>query len=450
MNPFKAYDIRGLYGADIDNTLAFQLGRAVANLYPGIDLIGAYDARVHSKDLLWAFGAGAAQLGIKMIDAGCISTPALHYLQMQHGYQIGVMATASHNPPQYHGFKLFNSSGGSISLNKGLHELETEVAKDLAIMPSEVSALPSLSPTKIDRYIDFATAHVRPEVSGMKIVIDASNGSSGSLVKAAVKRLKLRASILNDKPDGTFPAHSPNPLELESHHQMVSEIARTGAILGALIDGDGDRVLFFDETGRVIESYFTGALIAAFLLKKNPSKAVVYDLISSNVFPEEIAAAGGIPVRSKVGYTNLYDKMVQTNAIFGNETSGHLYFLVQDSFYTESAIYGLGIMLNLLLDGDKVISKLVEPLRNQYVQQEEINVSTIGKDPELALRRVCRAFQDGHNDYLDGLSIRYEDFWFNIRMSNTEPVLRLRVEAVKYKVLSDVTKRVLNILGLEK
>ena len=449
MSAFKAYDVRGVYGAEIDATLAFRIGRAFARFSGAKELLGAADARTHSAELLRAFGAGAASAGSTLHDAGCISTPALHYLQMRRGYRAGVMATASHNPPQYHGFKLFDGSGGSVSAATGLRAIEAAVAEDAGATPAlgaqpPLAALPAAA---LEDYVAFATAHVRTEVRGMKVVVDASNGSAGRLLEAATERLGLDAVILNAAPDGSFPAHSPNPLEAASQCQVAAAVPRAGAALGAVLDGDGDRILFFDETGRLLESYFAGALIAGALLEREPGAAIVYDLISSRVFPEAIAAAGGIPVKAPVGYSNLYAAMVRAGALYGNETSGHLYFRVRDSFYTESAIYGLGVLLNLLLQRGRPLSELAAPLRARYVQQEEINVRLDRLDPNAALQRVRAAFADGLEEELDGVSVSCDRFWFNLRPSNTEPLLRLRLEAVDEQALAEAAARVLGLVG---
>ena len=271
MGPFKAYDIRGIYGDDIDATLAYRVGRAFARFTGGVDLLGGYDARIHSGELLRAFAAGAGSAGATLYDAGCLSTPALHWLQMERGYGAGVMATASHNPPQYHGFKLFDGSGGSVGYAKGLAWIEAAVAADDSPLPSALPAPAALPAGALDEYVRFTTAHVRPEVRGTRVVIDASHGSAGALVQAAADAIGLDATVLNAEPDGTFPAHPPNPLEEESQREVAAAVPAGGAALGVLLDGDGDRILFFDETGRPLQSSFAGALIAASLLERHPA-----------------------------------------------------------------------------------------------------------------------------------------------------------------------------------
>ena len=265
-------------------------------------------------------------------------------------------------------------------------------------------------------------------------------------MRAAAAALGLDAVILNAAPDGAFPAHPPNPLAEESQRQVAEAVPRTGAVLGALLDGDGDRILFFDERGELLHSYFAGALIAGALLERHPGAAVAYDLVSSRVFPEAIAAAGGVPVKARVGYSFLYDEMVRSGAVYGNETSGHLYFRVRDSFYTESAIYGLGVLLNVIVQRGRPLSELAAPLRARYVQQEEINIHLDRLQPQAALQRVRQAFADGEQEELDGVSVSYDRFWFNVRPSNTEPLLRLRLEAVDAASVNEATGRILKLL----
>jgi phosphomannomutase len=216
-------------------------------------------------------------------------------------------------------------------------------------------------------------------------------------------------------------------LKEESRRQVSDAVRASGADLGVVLDGDGDRILFVDEKGQGIENYFLCCLIAEELLSANPGGVIVYDLISSRVLPERIAEAGGRAVISRVGYTFLYDRMVAESALFGGETSGHVYFKVTDRYYTESAAYALVLLLRLLARRGEGLSRLVEPLRERYFQSPEINLETA--DKAAALRRVQEKYSSGRLSTLDGVSIEFDDFWFNVRPSNTEPLLRLRLEA---------------------
>ena len=259
-----------------------------------------------------------------------------------------------------------------------------------------------------------------------KVVIDVGNGSAGRVFRRLADRLKLEAVILNEEPDGRFPNRNPNPLRPESRQGAARKVREIGADVAALLDGDGDRVVFLDERGEAVENYFIAALIAEELLAHRPGGAVVYDLISSRALPERIRELGGKPVVSKVGYTFLYDAMVAEAAVFGAETSGHVYFKVTDRFYTESAAYALVVLLKLLAKRGRRLSELVAPLAGRYVQSDEINVEI--RDKEAALARVEKHFaaSGARLDRLDGIGVEFDDCWFNIRASNTEPLLRVQ------------------------
>lgn len=453
MSAFHAYDIRAIYGEGVDEVMAFRAGRAFGNHMRASRVLGGHDARTHSASLCRAFSAGLRSTGVEVAGVGLVSTPCLHYLQLTRGYDAGFMTTASHNPPRYHGFKLFDGVGGSISYAKGLSAIEAAVGADESPLPDD---LPELALDKgsrdeaLDDYVQFACTPLLDASSGMasvcgaKVVIDASNGSAGELVRRACSVLGLDAVILNVEPDGSFPAHVPNPLEEASQRAVRDGIRQHGAELGCILDGDGDRIIFVDDRAEVVSSSFTGALIARELLNESDGGAIVYDLISSRVFAEEIQRAGGTPVKSKVGYTHLYDQMAAHDALYGNEASGHVYFRVSDALITESSIFALAILMRLLRRSGASLGELVAPLRQRYIQRGEHNV-TLRDDQPVAevLDRVRTAFTDAEQEELDGISVSCDRFWFNVRPSNTEPLLRLRLEAVDEAAASEGTEQVL-------
>ncbi len=455
MNVFKTYDIRGVWGSEIDEALGYRIGRALARLVKARTWLIGHDARQHSPDLYRAVAAGLMAEGARPTGAGLVSTPLLHYTQITKGFEAGIMATASHNPPQYHGFKVFDASGGSLSYDKGLKDVEAMVA-ELAVQPGPAPraagrvAFPEID--ALDAYADFvasrAAAGGREPASGVsfsgRIVIDASNGSAGRVFRRVAERLGVEAVLLNEKPDGRFPNHDPNPLKEESRRQASETVTARGARFGVVLDGDGDRILFVDEKGRGIENYFLSCLIAEELLSRSPGSAIVYDLISSRVLPERIAELGGRPVVSRVGYTFLYDQMVAAGAVFGAETSGHVYFKVTDRYYTESAAYALAVLIQLLAARGRALSELVDPLRGRYVQSPEINVEVA--DKAKAMAEVERRYGSGRIDRMDGISISFDDYWFNVRPSNTEPLLRLRLEATSGEVARARTEELKAIL----
>lgn len=445
MGVFKTYDIRGLWGQEIDEELAYKVGRAFARYLKKDSYMIGHDARLHSAELYRALARGLVDEGCRVKGIGLVSTPQLHFFQMREDYDGGVMVTASHNPPEYHGFKLFDGRGGSVSYAKGLSEIETIVA-GLSREPACAGGQFEEG-ERIDAYIDFLEEVAGKERLARKVVIDVGNGSSGRVFQRLAERLGLAAVLLNAEPDGRFPNRGPNPLKPESRLQAALKVREEGAALAALLDGDGDRVVFLDERGEAVPNYFIAALLAEELLARRPGGAVVYDLISSRALPERIRELGGRPVVSKVGYTFVYDAMVAEGALFGAETSGHVYFKVTERFYTESAAYALVLLLMLLAKRGKKLSELAAPLAGRYVQSEEINLEI--RDKEAALARVEKHFgaAGARLERLDGIGVELEDCWFNIRPSNTEPLLRLRLEARCREALERCTAEVRKLIG---
>jgi phosphomannomutase len=442
MSVFKTYDIRGVWGQGIDAALAYRLGRGLARYMRAADYLLGYDARLHSPELYQAVAAGLIDEGRNVTGVGLASTPLLHYTQMDLKIAAAVMVTASHNPKEYHGFKVFDGNGGSLSYDKGLSEVEKilqGISAPASIPRREFPRLDGL-----ERYLRFVAGQSGKQ-PGMRIVIDVASGSAGRVFRGLCDSLGVDALILNETPDGNFPSHDPNPLKEESKVQTARAVVERRAAFGVVLDGDGDRILFVDEKGRGIENYFLSCLVAEELLSKAPGASIVYDLISSRVLPERIAELGGTPVVSKVGYTFLYDQMVASAAVFGAETSGHVYFKVSDTYYTESAAYALAVLVRLLAARGRPLSELVEPLRARYAQSPEINLEV--SDKERALAEIERSFAHGRIDRLDGVSVAFDDFWFNVRPSNTEPLLRLRLEARSADIAAARTAEIRAILG---
>ena len=445
MGIFKTYDIRGIYGKEIDTEIAYKVGRAFVRFLGSDSYMVGYDARSHSRELYQSLIEGILDEGGNVCGIGMVSTPLLHFSQIKGGFGGGVMVTASHNPPEYHGFKLYDGRGGSVSYSKGLDKIERIVKEELKDIPEHAGSKGNFSTEDtLQAYIDFLKSKASNGLEGMKLVIDPSNGSSGRVFESLIDALGVNGTIINGEPDGRFPAHGPNPLKPESSGDISAKIRETGADLGAILDGDGDRVLFVDEKGRKIENYFLSSLIAEELLEKHPGASIVYDLIASRVLPERIEELGGRAIVSRVGYTFLYDEMVKNGAIFGSETSGHVYFKVTDTYYTESAAYAVVTLMNLLQKKGKKLSELIEPLKDRYYQSGEINVEIERK--EDALKLIGQRFSDGRISRLDGISVVYDDVWFNVRPSNTEPVLRLRLEGKSREIVESTKDEILNLI----
>ncbi len=444
MSIFKTYDIRGIFGPDIDLDLSYRIGRGFARQMQAPTYMVGRDSRAHSADMYRAVIRGLQDEGGKVYGIGLSSTPQLHYLQIHDGAAAGVMVTASHNPPEYHGFKLFDGSGGSVARGTGLENVEETVRSLSPRLRSSEHGEPLMVEHALGRYVAFLCRAARGAKPTREIVIDACNGSSGEVLTRLAAELPLSALILNASPDGTFPNHDPNPLEERSTRQVSQKVRETGADLGAVLDGDGDRVVFVDETGQPILGCFSSALMAEELLEQDPGGAVVYDHVSSRALPEWIREKGGRAVVSRVGYTFLYDCMVREQAIFGSETSGHAYFRVTDSYYTESAAYAIIMMLRLLDRRGAELSSMIAPLKSRYAQARETNLAVEHED--RAFRRVELRYAEHITERLDGVSVSLPDYWFNLRRSNTEPVLRLRLEAIDEAVAATRLQELVKII----
>ncbi|MGA2378310.1 MAG: phosphomannomutase/phosphoglucomutase [Spirochaetia bacterium] len=443
MSVFKTYDVRGVWDQGIDLALAYRLGRALPRHMKAKTFLIGHDARVHSPELYRALATGLIDEGVSVTGIGLASTPLMHYTQMDRKHEAAVMVTASHNPPEYHGFKVFDSTGGSMSYDKGLSDVEALVSGITA--PSTIPQRSFPQADGLERYVSFVAAAGGGKHLSRRIVIDISNGSSGPVFRRLAEVMGIDVRLLNADPDGTFPHHDPNPLKEESRVQAAREVVSQGAAFGVILDGDGDRILFVDEKGRGIENYFLSCLVCEELLARQKGAAIVYDLISSRVLSERIAELGGKPVVSRVGYTFLYDQMVASRAVFGAETSGHVYFKVSETYYTESAAYALAVILRLLASRARPLSELVQPLRDRYAQSPEINVEVA--DKQKAMEEIERRFPGGKVDRMDGVSISFDDFWFNVRPSNTEPLLRLRLEARNAGIARAKTEEIRRILA---
>ncbi len=442
MGAFHAYDIRGIFGKDIDVGLTYKIARAAARLLSAQTYMVGYDARIHSPDIYNSVIKGLTDEGKDVIGIGLCSTPQLHFFQMKMGRGCGIMVTASHNPPRYHGLKLFDDQGGSISYNKGLDKIEQMIHN----LPPLAAAKGDYQEKSLEEdYINFIVQSAHGQNLSLHTVIDAANGSAGHVFRQVAEKLGLNYDLINEEPDGNFPNHFPNPLLASSRKQIAQRIKEKKAGLGVVLDGDGDRIIFVDETGNAIENYFISALIAEELLHDNPGAAIVYDLISSKALPEHIKACGGKPVLSRVGYTFIYDNMVANSALFGCETSGHVYFKVDDRYYTESAAYAFIVVLKLLETKQKPLSELVAPLRMRFYQAPELNIEVGDKQAVLSL--IEKHYTDAAITKLDGISIAYADFWFNVRPSNTEPVIRVRLEALSKECALEKYEELKKLIG---
>jgi phosphomannomutase len=435
---FKAYDVRGIYPDELDENVARQIGNAMASFIGKSPIVVGQDIRISSPSISQAATEGVLDAGIDVIDIGVCTTP-MNYFAVGHlGASGGIMTTASHNPAQYNGFKLCRENAIALSYERGISDLEKTVQR------GEYKKAKEKGKKSSKDVLDSYRAHIlraSGEVLPLKIVIDAGNGVTGLFIDKVFGSLPCKIYPLYFEPDGRFPNHEANPLNLENLRDLQKEAKRVRADLGVALDGDGDRCAFVDENAQVITSDIMTALMAKEVLKKHRGAKILYDLRSSLVVPEEIIADGGMPIRSRVGHAYAKEVMREQDVAFGGELSGHYYF--RENFYADSGFLALATVLSILSKHKRPISELVAPLQ-RYFATGELNFEVKDKDGKIA--ELAKIFSDAKIDYLDGITISYSDWWCNVRKSNTEPVLRLNLEAKTKQKMEETKSRIISIL----
>ena len=431
MGIFKAYDIRGVHPTELDADTARKIGHAFARLLDARRLLVGRDMRVHSPEVAGAVIEGMRDAGADVISIGLASTPMTYFAIGSQDVDGGLCVTASHNTGEYNGMKLCSRGAKPISRANGIADIERMCAEPYPGVVGERGALEELDLNEA------YAAHVASfcDMEGeLTLAIDAANGMAGHTLPGILPRLpKLSTETLFMEPDGTFPNHEANPLKEENLDDVRALVRSSGAAAGVGFDGDADRCCFVDETGETVTADLMTALLAREFLRKEPGAHVVYDLRSSWVVKEEILAGGGVAHRDRVGHSFIKATMREHGAVFGGELSGHFYF--RDNFVCDSGALAMVSALNLLSRGEnqgRPLSELVRNLR-RYHSTGEINFEV--EDKAAAIARLKERYADGKQDELDGITVEYGDldsddwWWFNVRMSNTEPLLRLNLEA---------------------
>ncbi|MEY2533656.1 MAG: phosphomannomutase [bacterium] len=445
---FKAYDVRGLYGDDIDEETAEQLGRAFVRVLaelsgkePGDLRVGlGRDMRLTAPALSERYKAGMTSEGAHVLDAGQVGTEMLYFLVGSRGLDGGLMCTASHNPKAYTGAKLVREGAIALSGDEGIQDMRRMIEDGLGDAPGGCSS------EDVDVYGEFQEAAMRfidaEKVRPLKVVVDGGNGMAGPMVGPLLERLPLDLVTTYFEPDGEFPDHEPNPMLEENRRFIMDKVRETGADLGIAWDGDADRCFFIDDTGRFVDGDFLTAIMAEHLLAKKPGSAILYDVRASRAVPDIVEAAGGTAHRNRVGHAFFKTRMRDEGAIFGGEVSGHYYF--HDFYNADSGTVPALLMLEKLSVEGKKLSELLEPLRSKYFISGEINSEV--SDQDAKMREIEERYANAEVSHLDGVSIDYDDWHFNVRPSNTEPLLRLTLESLVSE--EDLERRRDEVLGL--
>jgi phosphomannomutase len=423
---FKAYDIRGLAPEQLNEDLARKIGAAFAAFAKSDRILLARDMRPSGVTLSQAFAEGATAQGVDVVDLGLASTDLLYFAAGRLDAP-GAMFTASHNPAQYNGIKLCLSGARPVGEDTGLGEIKAMVAAGGPTPPTGARAGTVTEQSLIGDFAD----HVRSFVDvgalkPMKVVADTANGMGGLVVPRVFEGLPVELEILFGELDGTFPNHPADPIQPENLRDLQARVLATGADVGLAFDGDADRVFLVDEKAQPVPGSLTTAMVAKSMLEKHPGATIIYNLICSKAVPEVIAENGGVAVRTRVGHSFIKATMAETGAVFGGEHSGHYYFA--DNYRADSGLIAAVVILELLSKSGLPLSEVRKPFE-RYAASGEINTEV--PDPRAVIENVATSF-DGAGavvDRLDGLTVDLGDWWFNLRPSNTEPLLRLNLEA---------------------
>jgi phosphomannomutase len=422
---FKAYDVRGLYPSELDEEGAYAVGRAYVEEFEPRRIAVGRDMRLSSPQMADAVAFGAAEGGSEVIDVGMIGTEMLYFAVGSLGLDGGIAVTASHNPKEYTGMKIVRRGALPVGGDSGLLDVRDRAARGFSSERRVVGAVrqENIYPAWTERVLSF----IDPEaLSPLRVVIDAANGMAGAMLPPVLDRLPVDAVRCYFEPDGSFPNHEPNPLLPENREFIVAKVVEEGADLGVAFDGDGDRCFFVDETGQFVPGDFLTALLAEAMLEKQPGAAIIYDVRASWAVPETIEAAGGKALVNRVGHAFIKHRMRKEDAGFAGEVSGHYYF--RDFFQADSGVVPMLLVLELVSRKGRPLSEILAPFRERYFLTGEINTRV--DDVPLKLQELKEHFgPEGEVSHLDGVSITASDWHMNVRPSNTEPLLRLNLEA---------------------
>jgi phosphomannomutase len=426
---FKAYDIRGIYPDTLDEDVVQKIGRAYVNYLnlSGSRVVVGRDMRLSGETLEEAFIRGVTEAGADILDIGLVSTDALYFAVGHLEEPGGAMITASHNPKEYNGLKLCREDAIALSGEEGIFQIRDLILSDELPQPQEYSG--SVEEDDITaEYAKHCLSFINTEgLRPLKIVVDAGNGMAGKMLPPIFEGLPFEYVPMYFELDGSFPNHPPNPIEPENMEELQQRVIAEGADFGAAFDGDADRVFIVDEKGVTMSGDLLAALVAKNVLEKEPGAAIIYSAVCSKALPELVRSEGGRPIRTKAGHSIIKPQMRSNNAAFGGEHSGHFYF--RDNYFADSGIIAMLTVAELVGRQQDPLSDLLAPI-DPYVRSGEINSEV--EDQTATLEKLEEHYaerEDAKIDHLDGLTVDFGDWWFNLRPSNTEPLLRLNVEA---------------------
>jgi phosphomannomutase len=447
LNPdiFKAYDVRGIYPDEVHEDGARAIGAAFVAYLKAKRIGVGRDMRLSSPSLAAAFIEGAVSQGADVVDYGMIPTDVLYFAVAQDGLDGGVEVTASHNPKQYNGMKLVRQEAVPLSGEAGISDIRNMIAEDRLPAPAERPGS-VVAKDVVDPYVDHVMSFIdQTIVHPFNVVLDAGSGMGGLVAPKLFDRLPCKITTLCFEIDGRFPNHEANPLIEENRRHIVERVVAEKADIGIAWDGDADRCFFIDGSGEFISGDFVTALLAEAFLLKHPGATIIYDLRASYAVRDVVGRYAGTALMNRVGHAFFKRRMRETNAIFGGEVTGHYYF--RENFYADNGFIPALLILELMSKKRQSLRELLEPLRRKYFISGEINTKLAGMDLVSAkLAEIAARYADGRQYTLDGLSVEYPDWHFNVRPSNTEPLLRLNLEAATPGLMSARRDEVLALI----
>jgi phosphomannomutase len=440
---FKAYDIRGKVPSELNPELAYNIAVGFAKLTDAEKVVIGHDIRKSSEAISDSIKRGLTDHGVDVVDIGLCGTEMIYYATPAYDADGGIMITASHNPPEYNGMKFVGKGSVPIGYDSGLNEIEKMIlVNNLQIHnlePGDVDHDNIMSGflNHLNKFFD------AKKIKPFKVVVNAGNGCAGLVIDAIEQKLPIKMIKLFNEPNSDFPNGVPNPLLIENRKPTIDAVIKDKAHLGVAWDGDFDRCFFFDEKGNFIEGYYIVGLLAKSILKRNPGAKIVHDprLLWNTI--DIVKNSGGEPVVSKSGHAFIKQKMREVNAVYGGEMSAHHYF--RENSYSDSGMIPFLLVMQLMSEENKALSALVEEMIAAYPCSGEINSEIM--DPRAKLDEMEKKYSNGKIDHLDGLSVEYENWRFNLRMSNTEPIIRLNVESRRNKnLMEEKTTELLKII----
>ena len=441
---FKAYDVRGLYPDQLNEDLARQIGRAFVAYLDAKRIAVARDMRVSSPSLAAAFIEGAREQGADVVDYGMLGTDMLYYAVARDHLDGGAQVTASHNPKQYNGMKMVRKQAFPLSGDAGISDIREMILSDAIPAPTRKGTLSHSE--LLDDYLEHVLSFIDPSVIGdFRLVLDAGSGMAGLVAPPLFDRLPCRTTRLCFDIDGTFPNHQANPLLEENRRDIVERVVADGADAGVAWDGDADRCFFIDGQGEFVAGDFITALLAEAFLRKEPAAKVIYDVRASYAVKDIVEALGGSALMNRVGHSFFKKRMREEGAAFGGEVTGHYYF--RNNFFADNGFIPALMILELMSVKRMTLRELLAPLREKYFISGEINTEMPDMQTVAAkIETLAEHYKDGNSYRMDGVSVEYPTWHFNVRPSNTEPLIRLNLEGTTLAIMEQRRDEVLNLI----